>query len=101
ERLAGRLRPLGRFPRGLEDLARAVEDRARVGTGPSLRDRPVERFLDEAVPFADIVRDVADDEGARHVGVDAGAVVAREDVDDERRPRPDRTRAHVVPDGAL
>ena len=72
-----------------------------VDAGADLGDRRVESLLAEPVPLAHVVGHVADDEGARHVRVDRGGVVAREDVDDERRVRPDRARSHVVTDRAL
>src|SRR5439155_9506063 len=65
ERLARRLRPRSRLACRLEDLAASVEDRARVGARRCLRDGPVERLLDEAVPLAHVGRNVADDEGPR------------------------------------
>ena len=101
ERLAGLFRPQRRLARRLEDVAREVEDGARVDAGPNLGDGLVESLLAEPMPLANVVGHVADDEGASHVRVDGGRVVAREDVDDERRVRRDRPGAHLVTDGAL
>ena len=49
-----------------------------------LAERAVERLLAEAVPLVELVARLAEDERARHVGVDAGLVVVREEVDHHR-----------------
>src|SRR5437763_12506334 len=50
ERLACLLRALRGLARGLEDLARAVEDRLAVRTRADLGDRAIERLLAQPVP---------------------------------------------------
>src|SRR3954454_825747 len=101
ERLAGLLRPLCRLARRLEDVACDAEDGAGLDAGANLGDRRVERLLAQPVPFAHVLGHVAHNEGARHVRVERGGVVAREDVDHERRAGPYWSRAHVVTDRAL
>src|SRR5882762_4087295 len=101
EGLALLLRALCRLAGRLEDLARAVEDRAAVRAVLDLGDRAVERLLRERVPLLYVLRHVADDVRARHVAEHERLVVARPDVDHDRHTGPDRPRPHVVADRSL
>ena len=65
------------------------------------RDHALVHLLAQPVVVRELVGDRADDERARHVGVEGRGDVARPDVDRDRLAPADRARAHVVSDARL
>ena len=96
--LAVGLRQLRRLARGDVGLARAAEDRVRVGARPHLGIDELERPLRQLPVLLQlgVGRAAAGDERARHVGPAARLAVARPDVDDHRLARGDRAGADLV-----
>src|SRR5438067_7819355 len=99
--LPGRLRQLGWIAVRGEELARDLEERAPVDARLDGCDDAVERLLAQHVPLAQLIGDLADDVGARHVGVDAGLAVLREEIEGDRLARQDRAVAAFVTDRRL
>ena len=85
----------------MEEIADCLVHLPPVDPGPDHGDGAVERLPDQRLVLADLVRRLADDEGARHVGVAAGRLVDREEIEEDDVVGADRTRAHVVPDRGL
>src|SRR5579864_7346716 len=101
EHLARLLRQLrGVAGRG-EDIAGDLHEVASVHAGFRRLGRPVERLLAQPVVLADLVGNISDDVGPRHVGVDGRLGVARPQVEDDWLAGRDHAGSHVVPDGAL
>ena len=102
QRLALRLRALGRLAGRLEDLAGGVVQLASGHARAHQLADALERRQREPVPGHDVAGGLSPDhERARHVGVAARALVARPHVDDDRCARRKRPAALLVPGGAV
>ena len=85
----------------LEDVADELVEGAAVRAGLHFGGRAVECFLHEPVPLLHFAGRLTDDVRARHVGVAAGLLVLREQVENDGLVSVDLARAHVVADGGL